>query len=85
MYSEHPNGCNVLMGDGSVRFATMYINTYTWHASPRGRVVKSSAPINTSSREDPDDETVAHPARAAMVAALAIGFGPVVPAPSGGW
>ena len=32
MYSDHPNGCNVLMGDGSVRFATMYINTYTWHA-----------------------------------------------------
>ena len=32
MYCNHPGGCNVLMGDGSVRFATMYINTYTWHA-----------------------------------------------------
>ena len=32
MFCNHPNGCNVLMGDGSVRFATMYINTYTWHA-----------------------------------------------------
>ena len=32
MYSEHVGGCNVLMGDASVRFATMYINTYVWHA-----------------------------------------------------
>ena len=32
MFCNHPNGCNVLMGDGTVRFATMYINTYTWHA-----------------------------------------------------
>ncbi len=30
MYSDHPGGCNVLMGDGSVRFATSNINTYVW-------------------------------------------------------
>ncbi len=30
MYAEHPGGCNVLMGDGSVRFASMNINQAVW-------------------------------------------------------
>lgn len=30
MYSEHPAGCNVMMGDGSVRFISQYINPNTW-------------------------------------------------------
>ena len=62
MYCNHPNGCNVLMGDGSVRFATMYINTYTWHALATRAGGEVIAPINTNSEEDPDHETVAHPA-----------------------
>ena len=44
MYAEHPGGCNVMMGDGSVRFATMYINTYTWQAlatRARGEVISA--------------------------------------------
>jgi prepilin-type processing-associated H-X9-DG protein len=32
MYAEHPGGCNVLMGDGSVRFAADRINQATWMA-----------------------------------------------------
>ncbi|MFO0960918.1 MAG: DUF1559 domain-containing protein [Isosphaeraceae bacterium] len=30
MYAEHPDGCNVLMGDGSVRFARSQINQRVW-------------------------------------------------------
>jgi prepilin-type N-terminal cleavage/methylation domain-containing protein/prepilin-type processing-associated H-X9-DG protein len=32
MYAEHPGGCNVLMGDGSVRFATSNISQIVWPA-----------------------------------------------------
>lgn len=32
MYAEHPGGCNVLLGDGSVRFVSEYINQNTWAA-----------------------------------------------------
>ena len=32
MYSEHPGGGNVLMGDGSVRFIKETIYPYTWVA-----------------------------------------------------
>jgi prepilin-type N-terminal cleavage/methylation domain-containing protein/prepilin-type processing-associated H-X9-DG protein len=33
MYSQHtPAGCNVLFGDGSVKYITTYINPYTWWA-----------------------------------------------------
>lgn len=32
MYAEHPGGCNVLMGDGSVRFAKSTISQAVWPA-----------------------------------------------------
>ncbi len=32
MYAEHPGGCNVLMGDGSVRFASSNISQVVWPA-----------------------------------------------------
>ena len=32
MYAEHPGGCNVMMGDGSVRFAKASINQLVWSA-----------------------------------------------------
>ena len=32
MYSLHPGGANVLMGDGSVRFIKQSINLLTWQA-----------------------------------------------------
>lgn len=32
MYAEHPGGCNVALGDGSVRFVSEYVNQNTWAA-----------------------------------------------------
>jgi len=32
MYAEHPGGCNVMLGDGSVRFIDEMINQLTWAA-----------------------------------------------------
>lgn len=32
MYAEHPGGCNVLLGDGSVHFISEMINQLTWAA-----------------------------------------------------
>jgi prepilin-type N-terminal cleavage/methylation domain-containing protein/prepilin-type processing-associated H-X9-DG protein len=32
MFSDHPQGCNVLLGDGSVRFAARSINGLVWAA-----------------------------------------------------
>jgi prepilin-type processing-associated H-X9-DG protein len=32
MYAEHPGGCNVMLGDGSVRFVSEMINQLTWAA-----------------------------------------------------
>jgi hypothetical protein len=37
MYAEHADGCHVLLGDGSVRFASKYMDGTTWAAlSTRG-------------------------------------------------
>lgn len=32
MYAQHPGGCNVMLGDGSVRFVSDYISQPTWAA-----------------------------------------------------
>ena len=32
MFAEHPGGCHVLLGDGSVRFVSEYIHQGTWAA-----------------------------------------------------
>ena len=32
MYSQHDSGCNVLLGDGSVRYASKYISGTVWSA-----------------------------------------------------
>ncbi|MDX1944840.1 MAG: DUF1559 domain-containing protein [Pirellulaceae bacterium] len=32
MYAEHPGGANCLLGDGSVRFVSQYVNQLTWAA-----------------------------------------------------
>ncbi len=32
MYAEHPGGANVLLGDGSVRFVSQFVNPFTWVA-----------------------------------------------------
>jgi prepilin-type N-terminal cleavage/methylation domain-containing protein/prepilin-type processing-associated H-X9-DG protein len=42
MFAEHPGGCNVMLGDGSVRFVSEMINQLTWSAlssRARGEVV----------------------------------------------
>jgi len=44
MYSEHPGGCNVLLGDGSVRFVKETIHPRTWVAlstRDQGEVISS--------------------------------------------
>ena len=46
MYSLHPGGANVLMGDGSVRFVKQSINLLTWQAvcsRSNGEVVSADA------------------------------------------
>jgi prepilin-type processing-associated H-X9-DG protein len=32
MYAEHHGGCNILLGDGSVRFVSQFIHQPTWAA-----------------------------------------------------
>jgi prepilin-type processing-associated H-X9-DG protein len=32
MYSDHPNGCNVMFGDGSARFIANSIDRNVWAA-----------------------------------------------------
>ncbi|RUL82804.1 DUF1559 domain-containing protein [Tautonia sociabilis] len=46
MYSEHPGGANVLLGDGSVRFVKETINQRAWAAMAtcrRGEVISADA------------------------------------------
>lgn len=46
MYAEHPGGCNILMGDGSVRFAKSSISQVVWPAlatTSGGEVVSADA------------------------------------------
>ena len=43
MYAEHPGGCNVMLGDGSVRFISEFINQLTWAAlssSAKGELIE---------------------------------------------
>ncbi|MBU4272382.1 MAG: DUF1559 domain-containing protein [Planctomycetes bacterium] len=45
MYAEHPGGCNVLLGDGSVHFISETINHLTWAAMSsmnKGEIVEES-------------------------------------------
>ena len=45
MYAEHPGGCNVLMGDGSVHFVSEMINQLTWAAlssMAKGEVIEGN-------------------------------------------
>ena len=44
--SQHPGGCNVLLGDGSVRFIKSSINQQTWWAlgtRGNGEVISADA------------------------------------------
>ncbi len=46
MYAEHPGGCNVLLGDGSVRFAKQSINVATWiglNTIARGEIISADS------------------------------------------
>src|SRR5262249_39290733 len=59
MWSQHaPPGCNVLFGDGSVRYLSTFINPYTWWALstmnlgdiPQGDFSVANETISTTKR-----------------------------------